>query len=116
MNTMKARIVWFPEKLSTINFDTLENKIDWDQEHLETVRKYMKEDGLLFPAVFKDNEIHCGHYRFKVAKEMGYDGIDAYKVKTFKEVLKLTTFTELCYKHYKEYKDKNYVWVINRSN
>ena len=109
MNTMKARIVWFPEKLSTINFDTLENKIDWDQEHLETVRQYMKEDGLLFPAIFKDDEIHCGHYRFKVAKEMGYDGIDAYKVKTFKEVLKLTAFTELCYKHYKEYKDKNYV-------
>ena len=109
MNVMKARIVWCPRKLSTINFDILENKIEWDLEHLKNVRKYMKEDGLLFPAVFKDNEIHCGHYRFKVAKEMGYEGIDAYKVDTFKEALKLTQFTELCYKHYKEYKEKNYV-------
>jgi hypothetical protein len=106
---MKAKIVWFPDKLSFITEDNLENKIDWDQEHLNTVRQYMKEDGLLFPAVFKDNEIHCGHYRFKVAKEMGYGGVDAYKVNTFKEALKLTTFTELCYKHYKEYKEKNYV-------
>jgi hypothetical protein len=40
---------------------------------------------------------------------MGYDGIDAYKVDTFKDALHLTNFTELCYKHYKEYKDKNYV-------
>jgi hypothetical protein len=69
----------------------------------------MKEDGLLFPAVFKDSEIHCGHYRFKIAKEMGYDGMDAYKVDTFKEALHLTNFSELCYKHYKEYKDKNYI-------
>ena len=109
MAIMKAKIVWFPEKLKSISFDILENKIDWNQNHLDTVRKYMKEDGLLFPAVFKDNEIHCGHYRFKVAKEMGYDGIEAYKVNTYKEVLQLTNFSELCYKHYKEYKDKNYV-------
>jgi len=109
MNILKAKIVWFPDKLSFIKEDILENKIDWDQKHLETVRKYMKEDGLLFPAVFKDNEIHCGHYRFKVAKEMGYDGIAAYKVNTFAEALHLTKFTELCYKHYKEYKEKNYV-------
>jgi len=109
MNIMKARIVWFPERLSYIDFDSLQDKIDWDQEHLNNVRKYMKEDGLLFPAVFKDGEIHCGHYRFKIAKEMGYDGIDAYKVDTFKDALNLTKFTELCYKHYKEYKDKNYI-------
>jgi hypothetical protein len=109
MNILKAKIVWFPDKLSFITEDSLENKIDWNQEHLETVRKYMKEDGLLFPAVFKDDEIHCGHYRFKVAKEMGYDGIDAYKVDTYKEVLQLTKFSELCYKHYKEYKEKKYV-------
>ena len=109
MNIMKARIIWFPERLSYIDFDSLQDKIDWDQEHLKTVRKYMKEDGLLFPAVFKDSEIHCGHYRFKIAKEMGYDGIDAYKVDTFKEALHLTNFSELCYKHYKEYKDKNYI-------
>jgi hypothetical protein len=29
---------------------------------------------------------------------MGYDGIDAYKVDTFKDALHLTKFTELCYK------------------
>jgi hypothetical protein len=40
---------------------------------------------------------------------MGYDGIEAYKVGTYKEVLQLTNFSELCYKHYKEYKEKNYV-------
>jgi len=109
MKIMKAKIVWFPEKLSAINFDSLENKMEWDQEHLKTVRKYMEEDGLLFPAVFKDDEIHCGHYRFKIAKEMGYDGIDAYKVDTFKEALHLTNFSQLCYKHYKEYKENNYL-------
>jgi len=109
MSTMKAKIVWFPDKLSSITEDSLENKIDWDQKHLETVRRYMKEDGLLFPAVFKDDEIHCGHYRFRVAKEMGFDGIEAYKVDTFAEALNLTKFTELCYKHYKEYKEKNYL-------
>ena len=99
MNIMKARIIWFPERLSYIDFDSLQDKIDWDQEHLETVRKYMKEDGLLFPAVFKDDEIHCGHYRFKVAKEMGYGGIDAYKVDTFKEVLQLTTMYFIIFKY-----------------
>jgi len=109
MKIMKARIIWFPERLSYINFDTLQDKIDWDQDHLKTVRQFMKKDGLIFPAVFKDKEIHCGHYRFKIAKEMGYDGIDAYKVDTFKEALNLTNFSELCYKHYKEYKEKNYV-------
>ena len=46
MNIMKARIIWFPERLSYIDFDSLQYKIDWDQEHLENVRKYMKEDGL----------------------------------------------------------------------
>jgi hypothetical protein len=40
---------------------------------------------------------------------MGYDGIEAYKVDTFKDALRLTNFSELCYKHYKEYKEKNYV-------
>jgi len=41
---MKARIIWFPEKLSYIDFDSLQDKIEWDQEHLKTVRKYMKEN------------------------------------------------------------------------
>jgi len=109
MNIMKARIVWFPEKLSYINFDSLQDKIDYDPDHLNTVREYIEKDGLLFPGVFKDEEIHCGHYRFKIAKEMGYDGIEAYKVDTFAEALHLTEFSELCYKHYKEYKEKNYV-------
>ena len=109
MKIMKAKIVWFPEKLSSINFDSLENKIEWDQEHLDSVRKFMKQDGLLFPGVFKDGEIHCGHYRFKIAKEMGYDGIDAYKVDSFKDALHLTNFSQLCYKHYQEYKENNYL-------
>ena len=34
MKIMKAKIVWFPEKLSSIDFDSLENKMEWDQEHL----------------------------------------------------------------------------------
>ena len=59
MKIMKAKIVWFPEKLSSINFDSLENKMEWDQEHLKTVRKFMEQDGLLFPGVFKDGEIIC---------------------------------------------------------
>jgi hypothetical protein len=32
MNIMKARIIWFPERLSYIDFDSLQDKIDWDQE------------------------------------------------------------------------------------
>jgi len=51
MNIMKARIVWFPERLSYMDFDSLQDKIDWDKRHL-------------------------------------------------------TNFTELCYIHFKEYKDK----------
>lgn len=109
MKIMKAKIVWFPEKLSFIDFDSLENKMEWDQEHLKTVRKFMEQDGLLFPGVLKDGEIHCGHYRFKIAKEMGYDGIDAYKVDSFKDALHLTNFSQLCYKHYQEYKENNYL-------
>jgi len=44
MKIMKAKIVWFPEKLSSIDFDSLENKMEWDQEHLKTVRKFMEQD------------------------------------------------------------------------
>ena len=73
---MKARIIWFPNKLTTINFDYLQNNdsINWDEphetQHLKNVRGYMKEDGLLFPGVIMFNpqkqkdEIHCGHFRF----------------------------------------------------
>jgi len=43
------------------------------------------------------------------AKEMGYDGIDAYRVDTFKDALHLTNFSQLCYKHYQEYKENNYL-------
>ena len=32
-----------------------------------------------------------------------------YEAEDFKDVLLLTEFTELCYKHYKEYKAKNYL-------
>jgi len=109
MDVLKAKIVWFPDKLSYIKEDNLETKIPWDNQHLIQVREYMKQDGLLFPGVVKDNEIHCGHYRFRVAKEMGYKGIEVYQASTYAEALKLTQFTELCYKHYKEYKEKNYV-------
>ena len=32
MNILKAKIVWFPDKLSFITEDSLENKIDWDKQ------------------------------------------------------------------------------------
>ena len=57
MNIMKARIIWFPHKLTTINFDYLQNNdsINWDEphetQHLKNVREFMKEDGLLSPAL-----------------------------------------------------------------
>ena len=75
----------------------------------------MEEDGLLFPGVVMYNrhvkkmELHCGHYRFKVAKEMGYDGIDVYEVNNYKDVLYLTKFTENCYKQYLELKKIKYI-------
>jgi ParB-like chromosome segregation protein Spo0J len=106
---MKARIIWFPERLSYIDFNSLQDKIEWNHEHLETVRKYIKEDGLLFPGVVFDGEIHCGHYRFKIAKELGFDGIEVYNASSFKEANELRQFTELCYKHYKEYKELKYL-------
>jgi|TARA_R100000084_G_scaffold109405_1_gene76364 alkylated DNA repair dioxygenase AlkB len=112
---LKAKIVWFPEKLTTINFDYLQNNdsINWNQEkqHLENVRSFMKQDGLLFPGVIMYNtqvekdEIHCGHFRFRVAQEMGYDGIDAYRVTHPKDIMYLTYFSEICYKHYIELKN-----------
>ena len=117
MNIMKARIIWFPHKLTTINFDYLQNNdsINWDEphetQHLKNVREFMKEDGLLFPGVIMFNpqkqkdEIHCGHFRFKVAEEMGYEGIDAYRVTHPRDILYLTAFTETCYKHYIELKN-----------
>jgi hypothetical protein len=116
MNIMKARIIWFPKKLTTINFDYLQNNdsINWDEpnetQHLKNVREFMKQDGLLFPGVIMFNpqkekdEIHCGHFRFKVAQEMGYDGIDAYRVTHPRDIMYLTYFTETCYRHYKELK------------
>ena len=57
MNIMKARIVWFPELLTYIDYDYLEDSVSWDQEqdHLANVRKYLKEDGLLFPAIIAFN-------------------------------------------------------------
>jgi hypothetical protein len=106
---MKAKIIWLPELLTYITEDNLENTIPWNEHHLNAVRTSMKTDNLLFPGVMKEKEIHCGHYRFKIAKEMGYDGIQMYRATTFKEVLKLTKFTELCYEHYKEYKKGDYI-------
>ena len=41
MYIMKAKIIWLPKKLSYIDFDLLENKIDWDQKHLENVGNYL---------------------------------------------------------------------------
>ena len=61
MNIMKARIIWFPNKLTTINFDYLQNNdsINWEEphetQHLKNVREFMKEDGLLFPGVIMFN-------------------------------------------------------------
>jgi hypothetical protein len=112
MNIMKARIVWFPELLTYIDYDYLEDSVSWDQEqdHLANVRKYLKEDGLLFPAIIAFNhnhdkyEIHGGHFRFKAAKELGYDGLEAYKVSHPRDVLYLTEFNQMCYKHYLELK------------
>jgi|TARA_R100000656_G_scaffold124563_1_gene103046 hypothetical protein len=109
--------VWFPKKLTIINFDYLQNNdsINWEEphetQHLKNVRKFMKEDGLLFPGVIMFNpvtqkdEIHCGHFRFKVAEEMGYDGIEVYRVQHPRDIGYLTAFTEMCYKHYIELKD-----------
>ena len=117
MRILKARIVWFPKKLTIINFDYLQNNdsINWEEphatQHLKNVRKFMKEDGLLFPGVIMFNpvtqkdEIHCGHFRFKVAEEMGYDGIEVYRVQHPRDIGYLTAFTEMCYKHYIELKD-----------
>lgn len=111
MNIMKARIVWFPEKINVITVDYLadQGKIPWEKDHLKQVKSFMEQDGLLFPGVSFQGEIHCGHYRFKIAKEMGYDGMQMYEASDFKDVLSLTQFTELCYKHYKEYKEKKYL-------
>jgi len=117
MNIMKARIIWFPHRLTIINFDYLQNNdsINWNDDHeiqhLKNIREFMKEDGLLFPGVIMFNpqqekdEIHCGHFRFKVAQEMGYQGIEAYRAKHPRDILYLTAFTEMCYKHYIELKD-----------
>ena len=44
---LQAKIIWFPEYLTSINYDYLEDTIDWKEDHLENVRNYMKEDGLL---------------------------------------------------------------------
>jgi len=111
MKIMKARIVWFPEKINVITLDYLadQKKINWEEDHLNQVKKYMKEDGLLFPGVVFDGEIHCGHYRFKIAKELGFDGIEVYTANSFKEANELRQFTELCYKHYREYKELKYL-------
>jgi hypothetical protein len=109
MGIMKARIVWFPKLLTSVTHDKLEDQIPWKQEHLIDVKKYMKEDGLLFPGVIFKDEIHCGHYRFRVAKEMGHNGIEVYEANNYEHVLKLTKFTELCYKHYKEIKNFGYL-------
>lgn len=110
MSILKAKIVWFPDYLTSITYDYLEDSMEWKEDHLEKVRSLMKEDGLMFPGVVMYNskskkfEIHCGHYRFKIAKEMGYSGIDVYKVYNYADVLYLTKFIEKCYEHYIELK------------
>jgi len=116
---MKAKIIWFPDKLTSINFDYLQNNdsINWNKEkqHLENIRNFMREDGLLFPGVIMYNpqkekdEIHCGHFRFRVAQEMGFDGIEAYRVTHPKDIMYLTYFSEICYKHYIELKNIKHI-------
>ena len=111
MTILKARIVWFPKKLTVINFDSINWEEPHETQHLQNVRKFMKEDGLLFPGVIMFNpvtqkdEIHCGHFRFKVAEEMGYEGIEVYRVQHPRDIGYLTAFTETCYKHYIELKN-----------
>ena len=101
---LKAKIVWLPNKLKIVTVNKLEKQIPYDSKHLEEVLNFIKQDGLIFPGVVKNDEIHCGHHRFAVAKKLGYDGMEFYEAETFKEVLKLTEFSQLCYKHYKLYK------------
>ena len=40
-----------------------------------------------------------------LAEEMGYDGIEVYRVQHPRDIGYLTAFTEMCYKHYIELKD-----------
>ena len=48
MKIMKAKIVWFPKKLSFINFDSLENKMEWDLELPFIMEKTVEEaNGLI---------------------------------------------------------------------
>jgi hypothetical protein len=56
MQLLTAKIVWFPNYLGSITEDYLENKIEWEKDHLNNVRQYMKEDGLLFPGVVMYNK------------------------------------------------------------
>ena len=46
-----------------------------------------------------------GHADYSDFKEMGYDGIEAYRVTHPRDILYLTAFTETCYKHYLELKN-----------
>ena len=114
---MKARIIWFPELLTSLNYDYLADRdvvpFEKEKEHLKNVKKSMKEEGLLFPILAQWNkgenkyEIHAGHFRFKIAKEMGYDGIDTYVVKHNRDVIYMSEFGRMCYKHYQELKKLN---------
>lgn len=100
MKIMKAKIIWFPKYIVSVVEDNLitEKKWKWDNNHYEIIKKDMVNFGLYFPGVIMNNEIHSGHYRLKIAKEIGYDGIQMYEVNNYADVNFLSRFNELCYK------------------
>ena len=57
---MKARIIWFPELLTSLNYDYLADRdvvpFEKEKEHLKNVKKAIEEDGLLFPILAQWNK------------------------------------------------------------
>lgn len=97
---MKAKIIWFPQYIVSVTKDNL-NFIK-DSKHYEKIKNEILNYGLYFPGVIMHNEIHSGHHRLKIAKELGYDGIQMYNVKNFADVNFLSRFNELSYIFFKK--------------
>lgn len=95
MKIMKAKIVWFPNIITNVTKDNL--NFVYENKHLKKIKNELNNYGLYFPGVVMKNEIHSGHYRLKIAKEMGYDGIEMYEVFNYSDVNYLSRFNELCY-------------------
>jgi hypothetical protein len=100
MKIMKAKIIWFPNFLTSVTEDKLSKNKNWKwkNNHYEKIKKDMINFGLYFPGVIMKDEIHSGHYRLKIAKEIGYDGIEMYRVNNYADVNFLSRFNELSYK------------------